>query len=52
MRTIALRVNDKFFDSVKESARQTNRSVSQYIRDVLSTSSHPFVSHSIEKASE
>ena len=38
---IHIRVNDKLHKSVKQRAKDTNRTVSQYVRDILSTSTHP-----------
>jgi len=38
---IHVRVNDKLHKSLNQRAKDTNRTVSQYIRDILSTSTHP-----------
>ena len=38
---IHVRVNDRLHKSVNQRAKDTNRTVSQYIRDILSTSIHP-----------
>jgi len=38
---IHVRVNDKLHESLNQRAKDTNRTVSQYIRDILSTSTHP-----------
>jgi len=38
---IHVRVNDKLHNSLNQRAKDTNRTVSQYIRDILSTSDHP-----------
>ena len=38
---IHVRVNDKLHNSLNQKAKDTNRTVSQYIRDILSTSTHP-----------
>ena len=38
---IHVRVNDRLHKSLNQRAKDTNRTVSQYIRDVLSTSDHP-----------
>ena len=44
MKMIALKVDDDFYNNVKNQAKQTHRTVSQYVRDVLVTSQHPFIS--------
>ena len=49
MKTILFKVNDDFHKEIKLSAKNTNRTVSQYIRDVLSTGSHPFVTQTLDK---
>ena len=38
---IHVRVNDKLHESLIQRANDTNRTMSQYIRDILSTSTHP-----------
>ena len=38
---IHIRVNDKLHKSLTQRAKDTNRTMSQYIRDILSTSDHP-----------
>ena len=38
---IHVRVNDRLHKSLNQRAKDTNRTVSQYIRDILSTSTHP-----------
>lgn len=38
---IHIRVNDKLHESLIQRAKDTNRTMSQYIRDILSTSNHP-----------
>ena len=43
MKTIILKVNDDFHSNLKEKARASQRSMSQYIRDVIVTNEHPFL---------
>lgn len=43
MRQVALKLSDGFYNSIKTESKRTNRTVSQYIRDILLTSKHPFV---------
>ena len=38
---IHIRVNDKLHKSLNQRAKDTNRTMSQYIRDILTTSDHP-----------
>ena len=38
---IHVRVNDKLHKSLNQRAKDTNRTMSQYIRDILTTSDHP-----------
>ena len=38
---IHIRINDKLHESLKQRAKDTNRTVSQYVRDILSTHNHP-----------
>ena len=38
---IHVRVNDRLHKSLNQRAKDTNRTVSQYIRDILTTSDHP-----------
>ena len=38
---IHVRVNDKLHESLIQRANDTNRTMSQYIRDILSTHNHP-----------
>ena len=38
---IHIRVNDKLHKSLNRKAKETHRTVSQNIRDILSTSEHP-----------
>ena len=38
---IHIRVNDKLHESLILRAKDTNRTMSQYIRDILSTHNHP-----------
>jgi len=38
---IHIRVNDKLHESLIQRAKDTNRTMSQYIRDILSTHNHP-----------
>ena len=49
MKMIALKVDDDFYNNVKSQAKQTHRTVSQYVRDVLVTSQHPFISEKKDK---
>ena len=48
MKTIILRVNDEFHSNVKEKARASQRSMSQYVRDALVTNEHPFLKPATE----
>tara|TARA_Y100001963_G_C6792847_1_gene456666 strand:- start:6263 stop:6451 length:189 start_codon:yes stop_codon:yes gene_type:complete len=41
MKTIIVKVNDSFHRLVKERARRSERTMSQYVRDVLTTNEHP-----------
>ena len=43
MKTIILKVNDEFHSNLKQKARDSQRSMSQYIRDVIVTNEHPFM---------
>ena len=38
---IHIRVNEKLHKSLNQRAKDTNRTMSQYIRDILTTSDHP-----------
>ena len=49
MKVIALKVDEDFYNNVKNQAKQTHRTVSQYVRDVLVTSQHPFISEKKDK---
>ena len=42
MKTIILQVSDDFHSDIKQKAQLTERSVSQYVRDLLVTGIHPF----------
>ena len=41
MKTIILKVQDSFHDMIKERAKKSDRSMSQYVRDVLTANEHP-----------
>ena len=41
MKTIIDKVQDSFHELVKERAKKSERSMSQYVRDVLTANEHP-----------
>ena len=41
MKTIILKVQDSFHELIKERAKKSERSMSQYVRDVLTANEHP-----------
>ena len=41
MKTIILIVQDSFHELIKERAKKSERSMSQYVRDVLTANEHP-----------
>ena len=41
MKTIIVKVQDSFHELVKERAKKSERSMSQYVRDVLTANAHP-----------
>ena len=41
MKTIILKVQDSFNELIKERAKKSERSMSQYVRDVLTANEHP-----------
>lgn len=42
MRMVAIKLSDGHYQAIKAVCRKTDRTVSQYIRDILLTSKHPF----------
>ncbi len=43
MKSILLKVSDELYSDIKNKSERTERTVSQYIRDIIVTSDHPFV---------
>ena len=41
MKTIILKVQDSFHELIKARAKKSERSMSQYVRDVLTANEHP-----------